>query len=127
MTDHKPNEVNVIERVRRRLKNMLPISSQDVSVLLSAIEDRDAVIEARTKDAGELRVEVGRLRAEIVGPMTEAGIYMLAAPHDPTGPNEVRRAIQKLATERDAARNVAEKYKADIDAARVILAKSGVV
>ncbi len=43
-----------------------------------------------------------RLRGECVGALTEAGIYMLVSPEDPTGPGEVSRAIQRLAAERDS-------------------------
>lgn len=61
-----------------------------------------------------LRVEVDRLRGEVVGPMTDAGIYM-RTDVDPTGPGEVRLAVNRLAGERDALRSMVAKLRTEVD------------
>lgn len=62
---------------------------------------------ARQRD--EKAEYLNRLRVETVGALTKAGICMLVDA-DPTAPGEVRRAVQRLAAERDEA--MAEATKA---------------
>lgn len=64
-----------------------------------------------------------RIRMEIVGSLTEAGIYMLAAPNDPTAHGEISRAIRRLAHERDTAREEKKNLQKELEGLRLSLEK----
>ncbi len=86
-------------------------------------EDRDRwmqstedMMEQGRAEVGSLTKERDRLRGEIVGSLTAAGIAMLVDA-DPTAPGEIASAVRRLAAERDTTTARAEKAEADLAAA----------
>ncbi len=70
--------------------------------LLSAYDEQRSRADKAEAENARLSAYKDRLRGECVGALTEAGIYMLVSPEDPTGPGEVSSAIERLAAERDS-------------------------
>jgi hypothetical protein len=77
------------------------------------------LIDSRDK-LTQVKAERDRIRIEIVGALTDAGIYMLAGDSDPTAPGEIKSAIRRVASNRPSPEAKSGKVKAEAEESRQI-------